>query len=34
MFTGFICLRIEDNEFSGWTINLLRADLLIKFWRT
>jgi len=34
MFTGFIWLRIEDNEFSGWTVNLLRTDLLIKFWRT
>jgi hypothetical protein len=34
MFTGFIWLRIEDNEFSCWTVNLLRTDLLIKFWRT
>jgi hypothetical protein len=34
MFTGFVWLRIENNEFSGWTVNLLRTDLLIKFWRT
>jgi len=34
MFTRFIWFRIEDNEFSGWTVNLLRTDLLIKFWRT
>jgi len=34
MFTGFIWLRIEDNELSDWTVNLLRADLLIKFCRT
>ena len=34
MFTGFFWLRIEDNEFSGLTVNLLRTDLLIEFWRT
>jgi len=34
MFTGFIWLRIEGNEFSGWTVNSLRTDLLIKFLRT
>jgi len=34
MFTGFIWLRIDDNEFSGWTFDLLRTDLLIKLWWT
>jgi hypothetical protein len=34
MFTGFIWLRIGYNEISGRTVNLLRTDLLIKFWRT
>jgi len=32
MLAGFIWLRIEDNEFSGWTVNSLRTDLLIRFW--
>jgi len=34
MFTGFIWLRIEGNELSGWTVNSFRTDLLIKFWQT